>query len=296
MWQPDSGWQPVRGGMGTSTLGVWRVGDQVVKRLQAPLPGDPGELSDPTHFAYWRRPVEVALTQAVDETAGLRSVPATKVEEDEDGVTLWHPHLESEKLPGPFVAKALGRFAGEELPAYPWLAKQQLADRMARVERNGGWRTLERTTIADVADRLWQRRGTWLQRLDELPKVAQHGDPVPGNLLARDGDHVLAIDWSSLGHGPIGADLGYLALTAREDFDVMVESYVSGLPEGLADRDAALLGARINAVYTAVSRAEWALARVAEGPGALAGKYRHPSVAPYLRSLQRLFPQVEALL
>ena len=50
------------------------------------------------------------------------------------------------------------------------------------------------------------------------------------------------------------------------------------------------------AAYTALCRAEWALARVASGPGALAGKYRHPAVAPYLRSLQRLFPQLEALL
>ena len=60
--------------------------------------------------------------------------------------------------------------------------------------------------------------------------------------------------------------------------------------------DDARLGARVTAVYTAFSRAEWALARVAGGPGALAAKYRHPSVAPYLLSLQRQFPQIEALI
>ena len=53
---------------------------------------------------------------------------------------------------------------------------------------------------------------------------------------------------------------------------------------------------RVSAAYTALSRAEWALARVAGGEGALAGKYRHPAVAPYLRALQRQFPQIEALL
>ena len=296
MWQPEPGWQPVPGGMGSSTVGVWRVDNCVVKRLQAPLPGDPGELSDPAHFAYWRRPAEVALTGAVDRSTGLRSVVATKVEEDAEGVTLWHPYIESEHVPGPFVAKALGRFAGTDLSLCSWLATDQLADRISRVERRGGWRTLSRTTVADVADRLWQRRGTWLGRLDELPKVAQHGDPVPGNLIAREGDNVLAIDWSALGHGPVGGDLGYLALTAREDFDVLIDAYLSGLPDELADRDQVLLGARINSVYTALSRAEWALARAADGPGALAGKYRHPSVAPYIRSLQRLFPQIEALL
>ena len=50
------------------------------------------------------------------------------------------------------------------------------------------------------------------------------------------------------------------------------------------------------AVYTALSRAEWALARVAGGEGALAGKYRHPAVAPHLRTLQRQFPLIEALM
>lgn len=296
MWQPDPGWEPVPGGMGPSTLGVWRDGDVVVKRLQAPLPGDPGELSDQRHFAWWRRPAEVALSGVVDSTPGLRSVPAVKVEEDDEGITLVHPFVESESLPGPFTAHGLGVFAGAELPSHPWLARGQLAARMTRVEHNGGWRTLARTTVADVADRLWHRRGTWLARLAELPVVAQHGDPVPANLLARDGDDVLAIDWSSLGQGPVGADVGYLSLTAREDFEVLVDAYVSALAPGLADRDEVLLGARVNAVYTAMSRAEWALARVADGPGALAGKYRHPSVAPYLRSLQSLFPQIEALL
>ncbi|KQY64375.1 MULTISPECIES: phosphotransferase [unclassified Nocardioides] len=296
MWQPEPGWQPVPGGMGTSTVGVWRCGDQVVKRLQAPLPGDPGELSDRSHFAWWRRPAEVATSGVVDETPGLRSVRAAKVEEDDEGITLWHAYVESETLPGPFVARALGRFAGADLPAYPWLARRQLATRLARVEHNGGWRTLERTTVADVADRLWQLRGQHLDVLDGLPEVAQHGDPAAANLIARDGDDVVAIDWSMLGIGPVGADLGYLALTAREDFDVLVDAYADGLPAGIATRAQVLLGARINAVHTAMSRAEWALARVADGPGALAGKYRHPSVAPYLRSLQRLFPQIEALL
>jgi hypothetical protein len=49
-------------------------------------------------------------------------------------------------------------------------------------------------------------------------------------------------------------------------------------------------------VFSAISRAEWALSRVAPGLGALHGKFNHPSVAPYLRALQRHLPQVEALL
>jgi hypothetical protein len=54
--------------------------------------------------------------------------------------------------------------------------------------------------------------------------------------------------------------------------------------------------ATVMCVYSAISRAEWALSRVAPGEGALHGKFNHPSVAPYLRALQRQLPQVEALL
>lgn len=296
MWQPEPGWQRLSGGMGASTFGVWLAGDQVVKRIQAPLPGEPGGLSDPRHFAYWRRAAEVAESGIVDDTVGLRSPATLRIEEDEFGVTLWQQHVDRVLLPGPFLARGLGRFTATTLPDHPWLARNQLSDRLARIERRGGWTTLARTTVADVADRLWQRRRIHLASLAELPQVLQHGDPVPANLLSRSGEHAVAIDWGTLGSGPVGADLGYLVLSAKEDFAVLAEAYADGLPVGIACPEEVVLGARINAVYTAVSRAEWALARVADGPGALAGKYRHPSVAPYLRSLQRLFPQVEPLL
>jgi aminoglycoside phosphotransferase (APT) family kinase protein len=150
--------------------------------------------------------------------------------------------------------------------------------------------------VADVAERLWQRRTTLVAAADALPQVAQHGDPVPANLPGRAGDHVLAIDWSTLGTAPVGADLGYFSLSAREEFEPLLDAYLDGLPAGVASREEAALGARITAVYTVLSRAEWALARVAGGEGALAGKYRHPAVAPHLRALQRQFPQIEALL
>jgi hypothetical protein len=296
VWQPEPAWSPVPGGRGTSTVGVWQDGDLVVKRLGAPLPGDPAELSLPRHFAYWRRAADVAADRLVESTPGLRALPVVRVEEDDEGITLWHPAVESGELPGPYVAQALGRFTGADLGDPPWLARSQLADRLIRTERHGGWRTLARTTVADVADRLWSRRGHFLAALEALPQVPQHGDPVPGNLPGRVGDDVLAVDWSTLGIGPVGADLGYWSLSAREDFEVLLDAYVTGLAAGAADPEQARLGAQVTAVYTSLSRAEWALARVADEPGALGAKYRHPSVAPYLRSLQRQFPQLEALL
>jgi hypothetical protein len=176
------------------------------------------------------------------------------------------------------------------------------------VERRGGWTTLARTTAADVAAHLWSRREVVLARLEALPQVPQHGDPVPTNLIGRaqagegtddvlDGrpDDVVAVDWSAYGRGPVGADLGYLSLSAREDFAPLLEAYVGGLPAGLATAEEAGEGARAMAVYTVLTRADWALARVADGEGALAGKYRHPSVAPYLLAMQRQLPQIETL-
>jgi hypothetical protein len=300
MWQPEPGWHPLPGGTGTSTVGVWRtvLGGRpvVVKRLSRPGPRDPAELSTPGHFAYWRRSADVVIGRVgLDATPGLRAPELTSVEEDDEGITLVADWVEDAANSGLFCAVAMGRFAGAELGDHAWLARDQLRDRMVRVERRGGWPTLARTTVADVADHLWRRRTALLDELDALPQVAQHGDPAPVNLPGRQGDDVVAIDWSCVGHGPVGHDLGLHMLGAREEFEPLLDAYLLGLPPGLATREQAAQGARVAAVLTALSRAEWALGRVAGGEGALAGKYRHPAVAPYLRSLQRQFPQIEAL-
>jgi hypothetical protein len=300
MWQPEPGWLALPGGTGTSTVGVFRgvIDDRpvAIKRIAAPGPHDPAELSDPRHFAYWRRAADVAASGIVAATPGLRGPLDTAVEEDVDGITLVQDWIEDAANSGLFAALAMGRFAGGDLGDAPWLARGQLRDRLDRVARRGGWKTLTRTTVSDVADHLWQRRDTMLDALDGLTQVPQHGDPVPANLPGREADEVVAIDWGMLGHGPVGADLGYYLLSAREEFEPLLDAYLMGLPDGLASREEVVLGARITAVYTVLTRAEWALARVATGEGALAAKYRHPAVAPHIRALQRQFPQIEALL
>ncbi len=304
MWQPEPGWHLLPGAAGPSTVGVWRTasGDRplVVKRLAAPGEHDPPELGDRHHFAYWRREADVLVAGLAARLPGVRGPAGDLVEvvEDAEGVTLTQEWVEDASCSGLFVAHALGRLAGAppvgaaDVP----LARDQLRDRLARVAARGGWTTLARTTVADVADHLWSRRGTWLDRLDALPQVLQHGDPTPANLRGREGDDVLAVDWGSLGTGAVGGDLGYYALSAREDLEPLVDAFLLGLPAGVASPEQVLLGARATAVYTALSRADWALSRVAGGEGALAAKFRHPSVAPYLRSLERQSDAVEALL
>jgi hypothetical protein len=300
MWEPEPGWVALPGGAGPSTVGVWRaaVGDSpvVVKRLCAPQRHDPDQLRDPRHFAYWRREADVLATGITCFTAGLRAVPAT-VEEDAEGITITREWVEDAAVTGLFVAMALGRFAGSDLPRPTFLAHGLLRARLAATERRaGGWPTLARTTVADIADSLWARREAFLAALDALPQVPQHGDPTLANVPGRQGDDGVAIDWATLGTGPVGGDLGFFSLGAREEFEPLLEAYLMGLPDGVAARDDVLLGAQVTAVYTALGRAEWALARVASGEGALASKYRHPAVAPHLRTLQRQFAQIEALL
>lgn len=298
MWQPDPGWERLPGG--PSGQGVWRVEDggavRVVKRLPRPAPHDDAHLLDPQHVAWWRRAADAALDGSLTDTPGLRGPATLRVDEDDDGITLWQEWVPDAATSGLFVARALGRFAGSDLPPRPWHARHLLRTRLALVERRGGWGTIARTTVADVADHLWHRRTALLDRLDALPQVLQHGDPVPSNVPGRVGDDAVAIDWSTLGRGPVGADLGYFSLSSREEFDPLLDSYLEGLPGGVATREEAELGAQVMSVFTVLTRADWALARVADGEGALAGKFRHPSVAPYLLALQRQLPQVESLL
>ena len=299
MWEPEPGWLALPGGLGPSTLGVWRTAQGgrpvVVKRLVPPGPDDPPELADPRHAAYWRREADVLETGIV-AGPGLVGVPSS-VEEDESGLTLTCEWVEDASLSGLFVALSMGRFAGSDLPRTRFLSHGLLRGRLARTERlAGGWPTLARTTVADLAEALWSRRHGHLDHLDSLPQVPQHGDPTHANIPGRRGDDAVAVDWSALGTGPVGGDLGSFSLGAREELEPLLEAYLVGLPAGLADPDDVRHAARVTAVYTALSRAEWALARVAGGEGALAGKYRHPAVAPHLLALQRTFPSIEALL
>ena len=293
MWHPDPQWTPLRAG--AATQGIWTAqwqGDPcVVKRFSAPGPGDPAYRNDPGHVGYWRRAADVAESGLLVATSGLRALPALQVEADPEGVTLWESPVEPAHSNAVYLAQALGRFATTPAPDVPWLARAMLADRLALVDEREGWRTLARTTLADIADALWSKRGHYLSACG--PLVLSHGDATPANLPGRDGDAVVGIDWDALGVAPLGSDVGYLALSAKEDFTVLLTAYADGGGWSLAD---VWTGAAVMATYTAFTRAEWALARAAAGPGALAGKFNHPSVAPALRTLQRLAPVVEELL
>ncbi|GGF33756.1 hypothetical protein GCM10011519_04010 [Marmoricola endophyticus] len=291
-WDADAGWERLAGGRSGSE--VFADGtDAVVKRLVAPVSGDPAERSRPAHVAWWRREADVLLDGEFADTPGVRSARLLDASEDDRGVVLRTEAVPAVPGTGPSLARALGRLAAAPVRPRPWWARTVLADRLDAVAERDGWPTLARTPLADVADRLWARRRHHLDLLSGLPQVPGHGDPTPANLRGRSGDDVIAVDWACAGSAAVGADLGYLALSCREDLDTLLQAYVA--PAGL-DAAQARTGAVVTACYTAITRTEQVLASAARGPGALAGKFRHPSVAPSIRGLQRLYPYLETLL
>jgi hypothetical protein len=297
VWEPDPQWRRLGGGRGPLDVGLWLVERDgrtwVVKRLRAPGPDDPVEVTDPAHPSYWRREADVAL--GFRPARGLLVPEVGRVDEDPAGCTVWTARVERGVVTPLFAARALGRFAAEPLTDAPWWSRRLLRRRLSAAAARGGWSTLARTAAADLATALWEARTGVLDRYDALPQRAAHGDAVPGNLVAPSGEDVLAVDWGSAGLAPPGADLGYFALSCKEELDVLLDAYLDGLGPGHDPADVAF-AARAMAVYTVVARADWALARASTGSGPLEATYRHPSVAPHLRALERRLPEIEALL
>jgi Phosphotransferase enzyme family len=259
-WQPSPHWRPLTTGTGQSTGGVWLTPDgQVVKRL---LPG----VADPRHHAYWQRQALVAESGIVATTPGLRSPACLGVDRDSTGITLRMAHVEPAVSSPAALAAALGRFARLPLDELAWGARNVLRDRLTTVERRGGWSALPQY------EALWVRRQAALTVLDELPRVPTHGDAHPVNLLGRDGDDVLAIDWEQFGLGPAGFDLGYLLLAVETPLDELLAAHGG-------DTDAVRRGAVLVAAYTAVSRAAWSITQ--------------PDPGDHLERLVRLAPVVE---
>lgn len=295
MWQPEPGWVPLSDGRGPLSLGTWRVDNEwIVKRVAVPdQDADPAfrRISSPS---YWRRELEFALADL--PILGLSAPGVRRVDEDDDGFTLWTCWQSRSVVDGVRIATALSDLAMSPVEPQTWHGVGHLRSKVAQAEDHDGWPTLARTTVADLTDALWSVRGACLSRLESLPRVPIHGDLVRANILGVREGAVVAIDWGSFGWGAPGEDLGLYSASTAGDLDRLVYEYVGGLPDGFVPADDVLWVARTVAAFTVIGRAEWALARVAPGEGALVNKYRHPSVAPYLRALQEQIPAIEAVL
>ncbi|GAA3150856.1 hypothetical protein JOF29_008366 [Kribbella aluminosa] len=264
-WQPSSRWEPLTAGTGQATGGVWRTpGGEVVKRLVRGV-------TDPRHHAYWERQALVAESGVVTRTAGLRAPGWTGVERDADGITLRTAYVAPYDWAPEALAGALGRFSGCSVVEPAWGARDVLRDRLRTVERRGGWGALGGSSTPAIEE-LWTRREAALDALDALPRVPTHGDAHPVNLLGRDGDDVIAIDWEQFGLGPAGFDLGYLLLAVNAPLDELLAAHGG-------QAAAVRRGAVLTAAYTVVSRAAWSLTQ--------------PDSGDHVRLLRDLSPVVE---
>ena len=209
-------------------------------------------------------------------TPGLRAPARTAVEEDDEGITLTQDWVEDAANSGLFAAHALGRFAGAELGDAPWLARDQLRDRMARVERAAAGRPWPGrrsptwpTTCGDGASAARRARRAAPGRPARRPGPGQPAGPRG----RRRGGHRLGDARARPGRRR--PRLLRCSAPARSSSRCSTPT-CWGCRTGLATREEAALGARVTAVYTALNRAEWALARVAGGEGALAGEVPPP--------------------
>lgn len=281
MWLPDPMWVPLRSGAHPATVGVWRVDASpqplVVKRLASPLVTDDPALSQPAHVGYWRREVLVALHSDEIAHPRLSPPPVHRIDEDTSGATIWFSWCGNEH-PDPLqVAQILGSFARGSPGAAPdtpgWFAHQLLEDRWQWAQDRGGWPSLQaqpHTLIGHQALLLWRRFPALLEKYRALPKGFCHGDAVISNFLVGEEGRVIGLDWQGCGTGPLGLDVGVLALSSLQPLTQLAAAFVDGYqragstaecrrPQILLER--VTFAARLLAIFGLFSRAEYAHTR-----------------------------------
>jgi hypothetical protein len=280
------------------TAGVWRVragpASFVLKVLSPDGTAASGEWSpsgDPTHWNYWEREAlayESGVTSAYSG-AGIRGPRLLASHRRPSGdVALW---LEDARGGGDSVpgtgwsvhdyrrfARALGVAQGSAAVAgtcldYPWLTRRFLRDYVLSKPADRGilysddaWRLpLVRDNFPDGLRRglarLHEEREPYFSLIERLPRALCHLDVWPNNLFAKvDGSFTL-VDWSFVGAGALGEDIGNLVPDSVFDLFMPAEAlpeldeavfggYVSGLREAgwLGDERLVRLGMRASAV------------------------------------------------
>jgi hypothetical protein len=293
-WQRDELHQAVA----SATLGIWRVhGEQthgrqwsVILKLVGhghdghPLwvPGD-----DPDHWYYWRRePLAYQSGLVSSFSAGLRA-PATYLIASRSNrcVALWLEDLRaarpgtqwtvSEYAP---AARRLGRAQGEflvsrPLPAHRWLSRRWLRSYLAPrdaevpllVDRAAWDVTLvKRWMPRELARPLFgmhRDQESFLRSLDALAPTLCHLDLHPANLFDT-GEETVLIDWSFVGIGAMGEDVGNLVPDSVLDFhvepdrvedlfSVVHDGYVAGLRDAGWSGDEELVDLAMRATIAA---------------------------------------------
>ncbi|GAA4906929.1 hypothetical protein GCM10023223_25230 [Stackebrandtia albiflava] len=253
-----------------ATGGIWRVtGTTGTAVLKIATPGDatgtgggwaPGR--DPRHWNYWAREAlayRTGFTARYLADSPLRAPRLlAEAERDDGSVELWLEDV-SGRPATDWDAERLGRFARDlgtvqarwtdpadhpEWTSVGWL--RAYAGRWG-VTREPDWDD-DRVTavwpedvVRGVAE-LWHRRHRLFDLAEALPSTLCHLDVWPMNLIGR-GDDTVMLDWSFVGRGAVGEDIGNLipdtVADGLMDADLLpdfaeaaTDGYIAGLRDG----------------------------------------------------------------
>ncbi|HEV8671704.1 MAG TPA: hypothetical protein VGS01_13330 [Candidatus Limnocylindria bacterium] len=216
----------------------------------------------------WDREADAYASGLLDTLPpGLAAPRCFGVDRHDDSAWLWMEYVVDETVAWDtaryaLAARHLGRFngmylAGRPTPDYPWLSRNWLRDWVAYFTRTGGalladdrvWaqplaaELFPPTARADLR-RLLAEYDRWWRALDALPLVLSHLDAFRANILSRAGRHgveTVAIDWSFVGHAPLGAEVAHLVIASlfyhgdTGDPAELTSECLRGYAEGLRD-------------------------------------------------------------
>jgi Phosphotransferase enzyme family len=267
------------------TAGIWRIRagslSAVLKVVSPPGVRAASEewnsSEDPSHWNYWEREVlayERGVT-SVYSAAGIAGPRLLALNRRPNGeVSLWLEDalsedgsvagmrwgMESYRRFAHALGLAQGRIAAGSALDHPWLTRRFLRDYVLskHVDRSilysdEAWRRpLVRDNFPDGLRRelirLHEEREWFFTLMERLPRTVCHLDVWPNNLFARRDGTFTLVDWSFVGEGALGEDVGNLVpdsvfdlfVPARDLADLDGEvfgGYLSGLREAGWDGD-----------------------------------------------------------
>jgi hypothetical protein len=277
------------------TRGVWRVaasgGSAVLKLLTCEVSSaDPKWASsrDLRHWNYWRREAEFYASELPAQLAehGIASPRLlARFDRSPGAVALWLEDVAGKRgdewLLGEHVvaARLLGEAQGCALAAraaaeFEWTSRRFLR---GYADKPVEWSLLEDdevwglplvasclgSEVREAGRRLLAEREWLLGWMERLPRTLCHLDFWPMNLICRENDCVVALDWAFVGDGALGEDLG------NHVPDAAFDSFVA--PDELAQLDQATFDAYLAGLALAGWSGDEDLARM--GVCASAVKY-----------------------
>ncbi|TDO47664.1 hypothetical protein EV651_124103 [Kribbella sp. VKM Ac-2571] len=236
----------------------------VRKQLRRPRdsPGPWAASTDPRHWNYWRRELEVYRDDELREQladAGL-VLPAAQIDEKPDGAVLLMDDIAG--TPGTHfslaehaaLARACGRWQARPAPERPWTSMGFLRDYSTTrdvpwqlMTDNAAWQQplIRETWPAELREAwtgLLVHRDALLDLVASLPRARCHLDFWVSNVIQKPTGELALFDWSFLGDGALGEDIGNYIPDAvfdlfwpAERIPELAETCIANYLDGLQD-------------------------------------------------------------